>query len=95
MLAAYAGLTRSGMLAQARKRPDIEWILGDLASVPWDGEFDLVVMTGHPFLPSRCSLRTMSCAFETRNPLARSWEAWTPENAVKTSGAEGEKGLPG
>src|SRR5271156_513842 len=39
----------AGMLEQARKRTDIEWILGDLASVNWDREFDLVVMSGHAF----------------------------------------------
>jgi ubiquinone/menaquinone biosynthesis C-methylase UbiE len=38
-----------GMLAQARKQSDIEWMLGDLASVTWKSEFDLVVMTGHAF----------------------------------------------
>ena len=38
-----------GMLEQARKRPDIECILGDLASVSFDREFDLIVMTGHAF----------------------------------------------
>src|SRR5579859_6723743 len=37
------------MLDQARTRSDIEWILGDLASVEWDREFELVVMTGHAF----------------------------------------------
>ena len=39
----------SGMLAQARDRTDIEWVLGDLSSVVWDHEFDLIVMTGHAF----------------------------------------------
>lgn len=44
-----------GMLAQARRRSDIEWLHGDLGSVDFDGEvefagaFDLVVMTGHAF----------------------------------------------
>src|SRR5205807_38006 len=38
-----------GMLEQARARSDIEWVLGDLSSVGWDREFDLVVMTGHAF----------------------------------------------
>ena len=38
-----------GMLAQARKRADIEWVPGDLASVDWKDEFDLIVMTGHAF----------------------------------------------
>ena len=28
-------------------------------------------------------------AFETRNPLARAWEGWTPENAVEVIDAEG------
>src|SRR5437868_1598763 len=38
-----------GMLQQARRRSDIEWILGDLTTVGWDEEFELVVMTGHAF----------------------------------------------
>ena len=29
-------------------------------------------------------------AFETRNPLAREWENWRPENAVETTDAHGE-----
>ena len=37
----------AAMLGHARKRPDIGWVLGDLASVDWCQEFDLVVMTGH------------------------------------------------
>ena len=37
------------MLEQARKRLDIEWVLGDPGSVDWCREFDLVVMTGHAF----------------------------------------------
>ncbi len=39
----------TGMLEQARKRPDIEWILGDLSTAAFDREFDLAVMTGHAF----------------------------------------------
>src|SRR6516225_6267366 len=38
-----------GMLNQARARSDIEWVLGDLSSVAWEREFDLIVMTGHAF----------------------------------------------
>jgi hypothetical protein len=38
-----------GMLNQARQRPDIEWVHGDLSSVQWEREFGLVVMTGHAF----------------------------------------------
>ena len=85
------------MLDQARTRSDIEWILGDLATVDWDHEFDLVVMTGHAFQvlvgddQLRASLAVIRSvlteegrfAFETRNPLARAWEAWTPDNAVE------------
>jgi SAM-dependent methyltransferase len=86
-----------GMLLQARKRSDIEWILGDLASVGWEREFDLIVMTGHAFQvfvqdnEIRASLAAVRSAladagrfaFETRNPLVRGWEAWTPDNAVE------------
>ena len=85
------------MLRQARKQPDIEWVLGDLASVDWYREFDLVVMTGHAFQvfveddQLRESLAAIGSAltgdgrfvFETRNPLAREWERWTPDNAVE------------
>ena len=39
----------AGMLAQARKRRDIEWVQGDLSSIAWVHEFDLVIMTGHVF----------------------------------------------
>lgn len=86
-----------GMLEQARRRSDIEWILGDLATVAWEREFDLAVMTGHAFQvfvedeELRASLAAIRSAlfdggrfaFETRNPLARGWEAWTPGTAVE------------
>jgi SAM-dependent methyltransferase len=92
-----------GMLEQARKRSDIEWILGDLSSVGWDREFDLIVMTGHAFQvfveddELRAALAAIRSAltdnglfaFETRNPLVREWEHWTPENAVKATDASG------
>ena len=87
------------MLDQARKRPDIEWVHGDLASVDWRSEFDLVVMTGHAFQvlleddQLHASLSAIRSAltedgrfvFETRNPSTRGWEAWTPDNAVEIS----------
>jgi hypothetical protein len=80
------------MLGEARRRPDVEWVLGDLVSVAWDHEFDLVVMTGHAFqvFLDDDGLRTALAAiraaltgdgrfaFETRNPRARAWERWTP-----------------
>lgn len=98
------GLDPAGaMLAQARKRPDIEWILGDLASVAFDKEFDLVVMTGHVFqvFVDNDQVRTALAAirsaltangrlaFETRNPLVRPWRHWTPGNAVEVTDATG------
>jgi SAM-dependent methyltransferase len=98
------GLDPAGaMLDQARRRSDIEWILGDLASVAWDKEFDLVVMTGHAFQvfleddELRASLATIRAAltdvgrfaFETRNPLVREWECWTPANAIEVIDAAG------
>ena len=94
----------AGMLAQARKRTDIEWTCGDLGSVDWAREFDLIVMTGHAFQvlvednDIRGPLAAISAAlksngrfaFETRNPAARAWENWTPENAVEIAGEQGE-----
>jgi SAM-dependent methyltransferase len=93
-----------GMLRQARRRSDVEWVLGDLASVAWDQEFDLVVMTGHAFqvLVEDDDIRTALAAihasligdgrfaFETRNVLAREWERWTPDRAVEIVDADGE-----
>ena len=88
----------AAMLGQARsKRQDIEWVLGDLASVDWREEFDLVVMTGHAFQvfvedsQLRESLDAVRSAltgngrfvFETRNPLAQGWQRWIPDNAVE------------
>jgi SAM-dependent methyltransferase len=91
------------MLDQARTRSDIEWTLGDLASLAWEQEFDLVVMTGHAFQvfveddEIRASLATIRSAltedghfaFETRNPLVRAWEDWTPDNTIEVVGADG------
>jgi len=92
-----------GMLAQARKCSDIEWILGDLASVQFRREFDLIVMTGHAFqvLVTDNELRVALAAirraltddgrfaFETRNPLVREWEHWTPDKAAKVIDGDG------
>lgn len=91
------------MLQQARKRPDIEWVLGDAATGAWEQEFDLVVMTGHALqvimedAEIRATLAAIRSAltehgrfvFETRNPLVRAWESWTPDNAVETVDAAG------
>ena len=67
-----------GMLIQARVRSDIEWVLGDLSSVAWDREFDLIVMTGHAFQEflddneSRASL----AAIRSRISLPASVPTW-------------------
>lgn len=80
-----------GMLEVARRRTDIEWVLGDATALHgWRRQFDLVVMTGHAFqaLVGDDELRstvatvaavldaTGSFVFETRNPAAREWETW-------------------
>jgi len=77
-------------LSVAGIRTDIEWHLGVAASIAWEAEFDLAVMTGHAFQclleddeivrsfgAIRRSLKEEALfAFETRNPLSRAWEAW-------------------
>ncbi|HEY5107592.1 MAG TPA: class I SAM-dependent methyltransferase [Caulobacteraceae bacterium] len=92
-----------GMLAQARKRTDIEWIEGELTSVAWSGDFDLVVMTGHAFQvlvededlwAALASVRAAlndhgRFAFETRNPLARAWETWDSQEPSTVTNSDG------
>ena len=84
----------AGMLAQARRRVDIDWVLGDLRMVAWKSEFDFAVMTGHAFqvLLTDDDVQTALAAvraalvpdgrfaFETRNPPARAWETWGAED---------------
>lgn len=91
----------SSMMEQARKLPGVEWVLGDLASITEEQQFDLVVMTGHAFQvlvedhELRASLEAIRSvlfdngrfAFETRNPLVRAWESWTPDNVVEVNAA--------
>jgi SAM-dependent methyltransferase len=90
------------MLDVARARSDIEWVHGDLSNATWDREFDLVVMSGHAFqvfvtdaelhTALTAILRALTAtgrfAFETRNPSAREWEEWVPENAHEVSREE-------
>ncbi|MGW3913741.1 class I SAM-dependent methyltransferase [Streptomyces sp. NPDC005070] len=94
----------AAMLVQARGQADVEWVLGDLGSVRWEGEFDLVVMTGHAFQvlvgdeEVRFALAAVRQAlgdggrfvFETRNPAVRAWEGWRPERAREVSDAHGD-----
>jgi SAM-dependent methyltransferase len=92
-----------GMLAQARRRTDIEWVRGDLGTVRFDQEFDLVVMTGHVFQvftdddQLRQALAGVRSAltsdgrfvFETRNPAARAWQHWNPDEVTEVTDADG------
>lgn len=92
-----------GMLNQARRRSDSEWIHGDLSSLRWDQEFDLVIMTGHAFQEFvadgeiRVALAAIRSAlvdgghfaFETRNPLMRAWERWPERYSGAVTDATG------
>jgi ubiquinone/menaquinone biosynthesis C-methylase UbiE len=96
-----------GMLEQARRRLDIEWIEGDLTSVAFDHEFDLVVMTGHAFQvlvddrdirDALTAIRAVLAdegrfAFETRNPLARAWENWARGHSRMITNRAGQRVL--
>ena len=93
----------TGMLNQARARSDIEWVLGDLSSAGWSGEFDLVVMTGHAFqelieddqihaalAAIRAALTDAGCfVFETRNPRVRAWEQWSTQYSAEVTDTSG------
>jgi SAM-dependent methyltransferase len=92
-----------GMLTQARGYPDVEWVTGLLPEAGFHHEFDLVFMTGHAFQvlltddDVRTLLRAVNTAlvpggrfaFETRNPLRRAWEQWTPEHRTEVEDADG------
>lgn len=70
----------------------VTWIEADTSGLPSHQFFDLIIMSGHAFQvfltdnDILAALRTFrqrlafeGClAFETRNPLARPWEQWTP-----------------
>lgn len=90
-------------LGVARSETGVEWVAGTAASMSWDGEFDLAVMTGHAFQELiddedvRASLGAIHraladggrFAFETRNPLVRAWEGWTSERAFEVADPAG------
>ena len=92
-----------GMLEQARRRLDIEWILGDATSIEQKRAFDLIVMTGHAFqvLVTDAELQVTLTAirklltddgrfvFETRNPLTRAWETWTSTKRAEVADRDG------
>jgi SAM-dependent methyltransferase len=94
------------MLAAARSRDGgglVRWVEGDAAQLG-AGEYDLAVMSGHvvqviaddraliaTFGAIRRALRTGGrLAFDSRNPTARAWTRWTPEESrrVLPSGVE-------
>ncbi|SHH99790.1 Methyltransferase domain-containing protein [Streptomyces sp. 3214.6] len=94
----------AAMLVQARRQaPGVQWLLGDLRTHRWNGEFDLVVMKGHAFQvflgddELRTALGAVRSAlgtggrfvFETRNPAARDWETWTPDRVREVTDADG------
>jgi len=72
----------------------VEWICGELSKVDRKDVFDVAIMTGHAFqcvLTDRdikTLFRDVACRlkpggsfwFETRNPLAKTWELWTPQH---------------
>jgi SAM-dependent methyltransferase len=72
---------------------DVRWVEGDARRFALDDRFDLALMSGHVFqvFLDRAdvaavlrSVRTHLApngrfAFESRNPDARAWDAWTPE----------------
>jgi len=92
------------MLDVARADDGVEWVLGDLSSTTqWQGEFDLITMTGHAFQvltgdeQLRAALAAVRAAlapdgrfaFETRNPQVRGWERWVPEHAQEVIDSAG------
>ncbi len=91
----------AAMLNQAKTRTDVDWILGDLGTVSFDSEFELVIMTGHVFQvfltddEIAAALTAVQAAladggryvFETRNPRLRPWEKWT--NSAEVVAADG------
>jgi ubiquinone/menaquinone biosynthesis C-methylase UbiE len=72
----------------------ITWHVGRMDDLPQDAQFDVVVMTGHAFqcLTTDDAVRATMAAvrarlapggrfmFESRNPLVREWEHWTPDD---------------
>ncbi|MGD3110988.1 class I SAM-dependent DNA methyltransferase [Streptomyces sp. YGL11-2] len=91
--------------ARRRTDLGITWVSGDAQSLSTHGlgGFDLVVMTGHAFqcLTTDDALRDALTAirgvlrdggrfaFETRNPLVRPWERWTPDRAAEVTHPDG------
>jgi SAM-dependent methyltransferase len=90
-------------LDRARRRADVEWVMGRAADARWTSDFDLATMTGHAFqcLATDHDLRASLAAihealraggrfvFETRHPQARAWLDWNPANGSDVIGPAG------
>lgn len=77
----------------------VRWVQGDASALPGKAELDVVVMTGHAFqrlLSDRAVSSTLAAIrtalvpggrlmFESRNPLDRPWERWTPDAPLRTT----------
>jgi SAM-dependent methyltransferase len=76
----------------------VRWVEADARAFDLEQAFDLILMTGHVFQifledddvldVFRCAKRHLKTGgrlvFESRNPAAREWERWTPEQSRKT-----------
>jgi ubiquinone/menaquinone biosynthesis C-methylase UbiE len=77
---------------------DVRWINVAAATLALETRFALIIMTGHVFqvfltvTEVSAALRALRrhlapggrLAFETRNPLARKWEQWTPADTLRS-----------
>jgi SAM-dependent methyltransferase len=76
----------------------VEWVEGDARSLRLGKSFDLVILTGHAFQvfltadDQRAVLDTIAAhlasdgrfIFDSRNPLAREWQEWGPDDSRRT-----------
>ncbi|GAB3539795.1 class I SAM-dependent methyltransferase [Arthrobacter tecti] len=81
----------------------VQWVCADAREMHLAARFDLITMTGHAFQvfldddSMHAFLRRAfdhlrpggQLAFETRNPLARAWERWTPQLSRRRAMVEG------
>jgi len=81
----------------------VEWIEADAKTLDLGRRFNLIYLTGHAFqvflndadalavlrAASRHLLADGSIAFDTRNPAARAWRAWTPQESCEIAQVPG------
>jgi SAM-dependent methyltransferase len=91
------------MLDRARRRGDVEWVLGKAEDMAWVDEFDLATMNSNAFQcfltddELQASLRAIHRAlrrggrfvFGTRHVQARAWESWNPSNVYDITLSDG------